>query len=59
MHSIEALLRQRAEADVRFERGVPLFPRRLEGPTIAVRDVDRLVDAPPSSIANWLIAGAS
>jgi hypothetical protein len=41
---VEALLRRIAEADVRFERGVPVFPRRPGAPTLTVEDVDRLSD---------------
>lgn len=43
---VEALLRRVAEADVRFERGVPVFPRRPGAPILKVEDVDRLVDGP-------------
>lgn len=43
---VEALLRRIAEADVRFERGVPVFPRRPGAPILKVEDVDRLVDGP-------------
>ena len=41
---VEALLRRVAEADVSFERGVPVFPRRQGAPTLTVADVDRLAD---------------
>jgi hypothetical protein len=41
---VAALLRRIAEADVRFERGVPVFPRRPGAPTLTVEDVDRLAD---------------
>jgi hypothetical protein len=41
---VEALLRRVAEADLRFERGVPVFPRRPGAPTLTVEDVDRLAD---------------
>jgi hypothetical protein len=40
----EALLRRVADADVRFERGVPVFPRRPGAPVLKVEDVDRLLD---------------
>ena len=43
---VEALLRRIADADVRFERGVPVFPRRPGAPTLSVEDVDRLADGP-------------
>ena len=43
---VEALLRRVADADVRFERGVPAFPRRPGAPTLTVEDVDRLVAGP-------------
>ena len=33
-----------ANADVRFDRGVPVFPRRPGAPTLSVEDVDRLAD---------------
>lgn len=39
---VEALLRRVAEADVRFERGVPVFPCRPGAPQLTVEDVDRL-----------------
>jgi hypothetical protein len=39
---VEALLRRVADADVRFERGVPTFPARPGAPTLTVEDVDRL-----------------
>ena len=45
---VEALLRRIADADVRFERGVPVFPRRPGAPTLSV-DVDRLTDGNSSS----------
>jgi hypothetical protein len=41
---VEALLRRIADADVRFERGVPVFPRRPGARTLTVEDVDRLAD---------------
>jgi hypothetical protein len=41
---VAALLRRIAEADVRMERGVPVFPRRPDAPTLTVEDVDRLAD---------------
>jgi hypothetical protein len=41
---VEALLRRIADADVRFERGVPVLPRRPGAPTVTVEDVDRILD---------------
>jgi len=41
---VEALFRRIANADVRFDRGVPVFPRRPGAPTLSVEDVDRLAD---------------
>ena len=41
---VEALLRRIAEADVRFDRGVPVFPRRPGAPTLSTADVNRLAD---------------
>ena len=41
---VETLLRRIAEADVRFDRGVPVLPRRLGAPTLSIDDVDRLAD---------------
>ena len=38
---VTALLRRVAEADVHFERGVPVFPGRPGAPTLTVEDVDR------------------
>lgn len=37
-----ALLRRVADADIRFERGVPVFPPRTGAPVLTVEDVDRL-----------------
>ncbi|MEQ1575061.1 MAG: hypothetical protein ABMA15_17485 [Vicinamibacterales bacterium] len=41
---VEALLRRIADADVRFDRGVPVFPRRPGARSLSVEDVDRLAD---------------
>jgi len=41
---VEALLRRIANADIRFDRGIPTLPRRPGAPTLSVEDVDRLVD---------------
>jgi hypothetical protein len=41
---VEAMLRRIAEADVRFERCVPVFPRRPGAPTLTVEEVDRLAN---------------
>ena len=41
---VEALLRRIANADIRFDRGVPVFPRRPGAPTLSVEDVDHLAD---------------
>jgi hypothetical protein len=41
---VEGLLRRVADADARFERGVPTFPRRTGAPTLTVDDVDRLAN---------------
>jgi hypothetical protein len=38
----EAVLRRVAEADVRFDRGVPVFQQRPGAPILTVEDVDRL-----------------
>jgi hypothetical protein len=43
---VEALLRRIADADVRFDRGVPVFPRRPGAPTLSTEAVDRLVEGP-------------
>lgn len=43
---VEGLLRRVADADLRFERGVPTFPRRPGAPTLTVDDVDRLATGP-------------
>lgn len=37
-----ALLRRVADADIRFDRRVPVFPPRPDAPTLTVDDVDRL-----------------
>jgi hypothetical protein len=39
---VEALLRRVAEADVRFDRGVPVFCSRPGAPVLTVEDVDIL-----------------
>ena len=39
---VEALLRRVAEADIRFDRGVPVFRQRPGAPVLTVEDVDRL-----------------
>ena len=39
---VGALLRRVADADVRYERGVPTLPQRPGAPTLSVDDVDRL-----------------
>lgn len=41
---VEALRRRIANADIRFDRGVPVLPRRPGAPTLSAEDVDRLVD---------------
>ena len=41
---VEAILRRIASADVRFDRGVPVFPRRPGAPTLSVEDIDRLAE---------------
>jgi hypothetical protein len=41
---VEALLRRVADADVRFDRGVPIFPPRPGAPVLTVEDVDRLAN---------------
>jgi hypothetical protein len=43
---VEALLRRVADADVRFERGVPALPPRPGAPVLTVEDVDRLANGP-------------
>jgi hypothetical protein len=39
-----ALLRRMADAEVRFERGVPVFPRRPGAPVLKTEEVDRLAN---------------
>lgn len=41
---VSALLARLADADVRFERGVPVFPPRAGAPVLSVEEVDRLAD---------------
>jgi len=41
---VDALLRRITGADVHFERGVPVFPRRPGAPTLTIEDVNRLAD---------------
>jgi hypothetical protein len=40
----EALLRRIADADIHFDRGVPVFPRRPDAPVLTVEEVDRLAN---------------
>jgi hypothetical protein len=40
----EALHRRVADADVRFDQGVPVFRPRPGAPVLTVEDVDRLTD---------------
>ena len=40
----EAILRRIADADIRIERGVPVFPRRPGAPILTVGDIDRLAN---------------
>jgi hypothetical protein len=42
---VEALLRRIADADVRFDHGVPVFPPRPGAPTLSTEDVNRLADS--------------
>jgi len=44
---VEALLRRIADAEVRFEKGVPVLPRRPGAPTLSTEDVNRLADGTP------------
>jgi hypothetical protein len=39
---VEALLRRVADAETRFEHGVPAFPARPGAPVLTVEEVDRL-----------------
>jgi hypothetical protein len=39
---VEALLRRIAEADVRFDHGVPVFRPRPGAPILTIENVDRL-----------------
>ena len=39
---VGALLRRVAEADIRFDRGVPVFRPRPGAPVLTVEDVDRM-----------------
>jgi hypothetical protein len=41
---VEALLRRMADADIRFQQGVPVFPPRPGAPVLTVEDVDRLAN---------------
>jgi len=41
---VEALLRRVAEANIRFDRGVPVFPQRPGAPVLTVEEVDRLAN---------------
>ncbi|MEA2413890.1 MAG: hypothetical protein QOI58_547, partial [Thermoanaerobaculia bacterium] len=39
---VEAFLRRVADADIRFDRGVPMFPPCPSAPVLTVEEVDRL-----------------
>ena len=39
---VEALLRRIAEADVRFDCGVPVFRHRPDAPVLTVQNIDRI-----------------
>jgi hypothetical protein len=41
---VETLLRRIADADLHFERGVPVFPPRPGAPVLTIEDVDRLAN---------------
>jgi|GEM_PF-1576379 len=41
---VETLLRRIADADIHFERGVPVFPPRPGAPLLTVGEVDRLAN---------------
>jgi hypothetical protein len=41
---VEALLRRIADANIHFERGVPVFPARPGAPILTVDEVDRLAN---------------
>jgi hypothetical protein len=41
---VGAVLRRLTEADVRFDRGVPVFRSRPGAPVLTVEDVDRLAN---------------
>lgn len=41
---VEALLSRVVEADIRFERGIPVFPPRPGAPVLTVEDVDCLAN---------------
>jgi len=41
---VEAFLRRVADADIRFDRGVPMFPPRLGAPVLTLEEVDRLAN---------------
>ena len=41
---VGALLRRVAEADIRFDRGVPVFRPRPGAPVLTVEDIDRMAN---------------
>jgi hypothetical protein len=41
---VEALLRRIADADIHFDRGVPVFPPQPGAPVLTVEDVDRIAN---------------
>jgi hypothetical protein len=41
---VQAFLSRIADADIRFDRGVPLFPQRPGAPLLTAEDVDRIAN---------------
>jgi len=41
---VEAILRRIADANIRFDRGVPVFPPRPGASLLTVEDVDRIAN---------------
>jgi hypothetical protein len=56
---VEALLRRIVNADVRFDRGVPVFPRRLAPQSYPSKTLTALLMAPANSLRRGRPFGAA
>jgi hypothetical protein len=56
---VEASLRRVAEADVRFDRGVPVLRPRPGAPILTIEDVERLTHGDEAQLPPWQIFSMS